>query len=194
MTHESRRFIPAQVDEQIAHLLPDYTTSHTRLVQDLHGYYQVDQQQDLASLERAWQRVSRHLDQRQAQIQPTADPPSPAHRPWSIYEKADHMLPHAALAPTGQHRQRVFSLLAALLVIALLVGSLISVLYLSHRTGRAGSPDAAHATPTSVPLSPGTIVSTLPGIDTGGLGFISIAWSPASSSSWPMGTAASLVS
>lgn len=184
MTHKPQRFTPAQVDEQVARLLPDPSTSHapqasapshTRLVQDLHGYYQADQQQDLASLERAWQRVSRHLDQRQADVQPIAGPHSPAHRPGSAHTRTDRTLPHTTHAPTGQQRQRVFSLLAALLVIALLVGSLITVLDLSHRTGTAGSPGAAHVTPTSASLPVGTIVSTLAGIDTGGQGFTTIA-------------------
>lgn len=191
MTQEREFFKPEKVDEQVDRLLPESITPskpqdeaapqpEERLAKDLQGYYRAEQQQDLASLERAWQYVSKHLDGSQARSQST-DNLSSRKILRSPHERTHSMLNQASEQSSRKKISRNFGLLAATLVIVLLVGSMAVVLNLSQRSGVTGSPPtkgAAKATPTASAPPIGTVVYTSPKINTGGTGFINIAWSP----------------
>ena len=140
------------------------------LVRDLQGYYQTEQQQDLASLDRAWQQVAARLADQQERSR-TTDKPSFAKMLRSPHERTHRMLKSVPERTEKGKIYRNLSLLAAVLVAALLVGGLLAVQSLSHRTGQTGSP---RTTTSSQPV--GTIVYTSPHIDTGG--FTGLAWSP----------------
>lgn len=168
MTGERQPLRPSRGDLQIERADP--------LIQDLHGYYQSDQEQDSASLERAWQCVRQHLTENQAGQPSAADLPWSASRAESPYERTQRTLAdNPQLSSAGQQRTHRAGLLAAMLVTILLVGSLTLVLNLSRSVGNTGSPVMATRTGTPPPI--GTILYTLPGIDTGDTGVRSIAWS-----------------
>ncbi len=192
MTQEHEFFISEQVDEQVARLLPENimprklqgdaaSQPEERLVKELQGYYRAERQQDLASLERAWRHVSKHLNASQAHPQATNNPSSEKIL-RSPHERTHRMLNQASEQPTRKTTARSLGLLAAILVVALLVGSMAVVLNLSNRASTTASPStqgAAKATPTNASSSRiGTVVYTSPKIDTGGTGFTDIAWSP----------------
>ena len=179
MTPEHEFFRPERVDEQIARPLPEDRALHTsyaaaesqpeaRLVKDLQGYYQARRQQDLASLERAWQQVSKYLDESQAYREPIDKLPS-TKRLRSPHERTHQMLNPTPAAPRERRPSRRLSLLAAILVATILVGAMVAVFKLAHQTSVARqqghrSNISSAASPTSlqsIPSSPGLYLITL---------------------------------
>jgi WD40 repeat protein len=183
MTQKYEFFKPDKVDEQIARFLPENRTPQKpqeetvrqpehRLVRDLQDYYQAERQQDLASLERAWHYVSKHLDASQTPYQ-SPGRFSSAKMLRFPYERTHRMQMQAPEQSLRKKLSRSFGLLVAVLVIALLVGSMTLVLNLSQRSSTIGSPSTQAS---SSPI--GTLVYTSPKINTVGTGFTDIAWSP----------------
>src|SRR5579883_1394214 len=134
-------FIPEHIDEQIDDLSRSshtLQTSHDEstgeaaqgeaaLVKDLKGYYQRARQEDNASLDRAWERISAHLQRRREDIQPSQSrllSPSTT----GIYQERIHTMQYTVSHKGKLPRQ--LSLLVAVLVSALVVGGLVAVLNL----------------------------------------------------------------
>ena len=198
MTHEADFFKPDQVDEQVEQLarhneqLYESDTGPEQpgkehLIETLQAYYQDEQAQDKASLERAWKRVAHRLpastERSQKLDKPAADTllrfpqerirfmPNDVSTHTTI-ERNSPERPKTA----GRHLLRRLGLIAATLVAVLLVGSLLVVLNLSHQSSKTASSGAQQkATPTPKPLPPGTIVYTTP---KNTVGFVGVTWSP----------------
>jgi WD40 repeat protein len=166
MTHDRDAFTPEEIDEQVDHYRYDEAETQLprgsqaeaslqpeqRLIKDLQAYYRTEQQQDLASLERAWQQISKHL---------TADGTHPlsVDRPLSPdmlrspRERTHNMLTHVPESSRKRQISRVFGLLAAVLVAALLVGGLMAALNIAHQQNTTSSPHrATKAMATSTPV------------------------------------------
>jgi WD40 repeat protein len=152
------------------------------LVGHLKAYYQVEQQEDSASLERAWKRVSARLpgDHELSQF-PTM--PLPTYKPRVPLESICMMrnqVPDVFREGNFSHR---LSLLAAVLVAALLVGGLTFVLNLSRHANTTGAPSVqvkksptATITPNLQP--PPVFGKTLYTTPPNQWGFESLSWSP----------------
>src|SRR5690349_18689520 len=120
MAENEHFFTPESVDEQVERLLtqqggPSQEEASKRLIHDLHHAYQHQAEQRQQTLDHAWQRIQ----QRNQLVQsPTAPLPT--------------ITPLQRRRP-GRRTQQ-FSLIAAVLVTCLLVGSLLVVLNMAQRT------------------------------------------------------------
>jgi WD40 repeat protein len=148
MTQHDDLFSPEEVDEQIDRLsrsLDEHgdrrnTTLALRLVRDLRRRYRNDAQEDARSLARAWGRiarqsdsVSRQEDGREPSIDVFAD------QQESMRHRMQKNIPVSSRWQTAQRR---IGMVAAIVFLAILVGSLVVVLNIAHRgttTGHAGN-------------------------------------------------------
>ncbi len=195
MTHDHDFFTPDHVDEQVSQLFPESRESQlprieragelsqveAHLVEDLQAYYQSERQKDSASLERAWKRVSVSLSRNREHAQSIRKPWS-THMAKLPHERTRMMRNQVSEGPRGGNFSRRLSVLAAVLVAALLVGGLIAVMNLSHWAGITGASPAA-ATPTvppaaATPIAPASIGKTLYTTPANQWGFNGLAWSP----------------
>ncbi|HXR66401.1 MAG TPA: hypothetical protein VN729_10780 [Ktedonobacteraceae bacterium] len=192
MTEEREHFSPERVDEQIDQLSqneshPKFSRwqqtrstsqAEQRLVKDLQGYYQTEQQQDIASLERAWKRVSPHLAA-STEHPRSLDNPLSSDKLRISQERTRSMYNQAPERSRERKALRWPGMLAAILVTAVLVGGLVMVLNLNHRTSLTGSSRVSTSTalPTPTPTSqpPGTTVYTTPA-EQGS--YTNFSWSP----------------
>ncbi len=142
MAENEHFFTPESVDEQVERLLtqqgdPSQEEAGKRLIQDLQHAYQHQADQRQQTLDHAWQRIQ----QRNQLVQsPTAPLPT--------------ITPLQRRRPGLRSQQ--FSLIAAVLVTCLLVGSLLVVLNLAQRTQSPASQKPPIATTTST--VPATLV------------------------------------
>src|SRR5260370_8910563 len=146
MTNNHDFCAPEMVDEQV-----DEPSQHSRrghlprneragepsqagasLVGDLKDYYQVDQQEDSASLEHSWKRVSAMLPGDREHAQSTTTRPLPIPIPRDSQERIRKMRNQVPAVSRGGNFSRRLSLLGAVLVAPLLVGGLASILKLIH--------------------------------------------------------------
>ncbi|GHO94202.1 hypothetical protein KSF_042500 [Reticulibacter mediterranei] len=140
MAENERFFPPESVDEQIERLLMQQGNSSQeeaskRLIQDLHHAYQHQAEQRQQTLDHAWQRIQ----QRNRLIESPTSPLPPVtqmrpRRNWS--------------------RSQQFSMIAAVLVTCLLVGSLLVVLNIA----RSSQSPASQNVPTATSTAPATAV------------------------------------
>ena len=194
MTYDHNFFTPDTVDEQVdqlsQHSMRDYLPRNERtgeasqagasLIGDLKAYYQVEQQEDIASLERARKRVSVRLPRDREHSQSTTKPLSTP-IPRVPQERIPMMRNHVSDVSRGGNFSRRMSLLGAVLVAALLVGSLAAIFNLSRHLSTTGVPvvqathaPAATSTPAPAPV-PGKTLYTTPANQ---WGFDSLSWSP----------------
>jgi WD40 repeat protein len=141
MAENERFFPPESVDEQVERLLmqqgdPSQGEASKRLVQDLHHAYQHQTEQRQQTLDHAWQRI-------QQRNRLTESPTAP-------------LPPVTQLRPRRHNwpRSQQLSMIAAVLVTCLLVGSLLVVLNIAQRTQ---SP-AGQKVPTATSTAPATVV------------------------------------
>ncbi|HEY3992166.1 MAG TPA: hypothetical protein VGM01_04710, partial [Ktedonobacteraceae bacterium] len=152
MTEEHEFFSPERVDEQIDQLFQNEThprfaraqardtfQAEKRLVRDLQGHYRTEKQEDIASLERAWKRVSPHLAATSERSH-VMDKPSSSDRLKVSQERIRPMYKPGMERSPQKKVRRWFGMLAAVLVAAVLVGGLIAALNLSNRSKTAGPP------------------------------------------------------
>ena len=188
MTDEYEFFSPEQVDEQIDQLFQNETyprftrprardtfQAEKRLARDLQDHYRTEKQEDIASLERAWKLVSPHLAATSERSH-LMDKPSSSDKLKVSQERIRPVYKQNPEHSPQKKARRWFGMLAAVLVVAVLVGGLIAVLNLSNRAKTAGSlqPTATlQPTPTSQPI--GTTVYTTPAGQGSYSGF---SWSP----------------
>src|SRR5579884_2001412 len=92
MTHDHNFFTPEHVDEQVDRLSQPPVRNHllhnrgeaepsqtgASLVKDLNAYYQIERQQNIASLQSAWQRISARQPGEHEHIQSMPTQPLPA--------------------------------------------------------------------------------------------------------------------
>lgn len=193
MTYDRDFFTPEHVDEQVDQLSQHPRGAHVPhnkpagelsqpgayLVEDLKAYYNAEQQRDIASLERAWKRVAVKLPTSHEHSPLTSKPPSNI---LSVPQERTRKMRNAVISiPHKGNIPRQLGLLASVLVAALLVGGLITVLNLSHRTGIAGSPGIpAKSSPIPAATStPATVFGkTLYTTPSNPYGFNGLAWSP----------------
>src|SRR6266581_4674500 len=163
MSYDHDFFTPDNVDEQV-----DEPSQHSRrghlprnqqagepsqtgvyLVRDLKAYYKVEQQEDSASLERAWKGISARLPRDREHSQSTSKPLSTpiARGSQGRTSKMRIAVPEVS---RGGNVSRRLSLLVAVLVAALLVGGLVAILNLSRHPSPTGVPGIqAENTPTA---------------------------------------------
>jgi WD40 repeat protein len=193
MTHDHNFFTPEQVDEQVDRLSLPSTRDHLLrnrgerepsqvgeyLVEDLSAYYQVERQENIASLESAWKRISARQSGEREHIQSMPTQPLPITPvPGVAQERFRTMRSTVHNASRGRNFSRQLGLVAAILVSVLLVGSLVVIANLSHQqnaTSAPALPAKIAPTPTSTPLVPGKLLYTTPPDQ---MGFNSLAWSP----------------
>lgn len=154
----------------------------TRLVRELQAYYQGEYQQNRAFLAQARRRIAAHRFSRYEGAQERTPVPAPVLK-FSQGRIRMNQHTRAIDHPAGRKLARPLSLLAAVLVAGLLVGTLAMVLTLSHaqQTSQGGSGKKATATsvptatPTSIPA--GKVVHTQHA--PAGMNFTPpLAWSP----------------
>src|SRR5260370_6292982 len=191
MTHDHDFFTSEMVDEQVDELSQHSRRGHlprneragepsqagASLVGDLKDYYQVDQQEDSASLERAWKRVSAMLPGDREHAQSTTTRPLPIPIPRVSQERIRKMRNQVPAVSRGGNFSRRLSLLGAVLVAALLVGGLAAILNLSHHKSATSAPVVQannSPTATSTPVLGKTLYTT----PANQWGFASLAWSP----------------
>lgn len=206
MTQDRDFFIPASVDEQVeqfssrqpgepARLASDKAPAQAEtrrvgkvapnrdgqdtaacLVRELQAFYQADYEQNQAFLARARRRIVAH------QLAPhTMNPPDSAPVLHFSQERTRKMQPPHSMEPsTGRRLSRTLSLLAAVLVVGLLVGTLAVVLTLSHNQQAGTQVAGRKASATNVfapkPASIGTVLYKRQ--SPAGTDFNGAAWSP----------------
>jgi WD40 repeat protein len=198
MTYDRDFFTPDNVDEQVGQLSQPLTRGRlpyheqagdppqvaASLIEDLQAYYQVERQEDIASIEYVWKRVSgslpRNRDYSQSATQPLSTPMLRVPQ-----ERVPMMRNHVSEISRRGNFSRRFGLLVAVLVAALLVGSLAVIVTLSQHqsTATLSSGQTQHkpsATKASTPVStpafpPGKTLYTTPANQ---WGFESLSWSP----------------
>ncbi|HZR41763.1 MAG TPA: hypothetical protein VFB12_16705, partial [Ktedonobacteraceae bacterium] len=176
MTHNHDFFLPERVDEQVEQL----SQAEAPLIGDLKAYYRIEQQEDRASLERAWKRVSARLPRnRDLSQSPTEPLPIPSLQ--APQERTLHMRNHVSEVSREGNFSRRLGVLVAVLVAAVLVGSLVAIVNLSRHLDTVGTPtvQATHVpkaldTPTSA-SAPGQTIYTTPANK---WGFNGLSWSP----------------
>jgi len=192
MTHDRDFFISNTIDEQVDQLSQDSREgrlqrheragkpSEARLVEDLQAYYQLEQQQNSASLERAWKRVSVRLSRNHEHTR-SSQQPLAANMARFPQERTRMVRNHVSANPRKGSFARSLSVLAAALVVAALVGGLVAVLNLSQRGSITGSqpvtasPTVPAAAPTPTPMPIGTTLYATPANQ---WGFNGLSWSP----------------
>ncbi|MGH2506039.1 MAG: WD40 repeat domain-containing protein, partial [Ktedonobacteraceae bacterium] len=187
MIYKRKFFTSGHVDEQVermnkntkmAHLLykeqkQESVQAEERLAQCLQAYYQVEEQQNAVSLEHAWQRVIQRVTEYR-DVSSEQDAVVLA-EPLMLSQERTHLM-HNDISPRSQGRgsHRRLSMLAAVLVVAFLVGSMATVLKLSHPktatsvVSHSNTPTTAHTPAAFI----GQTISTREG------GFRSLTWSP----------------
>ncbi|EFH82213.1 PQQ-like beta-propeller repeat protein [Ktedonobacter racemifer] len=139
MSHEDTSFIPEHLDQQIEHPAASLAPIDQRLVQELRQEYQADAHANAQSLQRAWERLESIKRERALQDHVRA-----ASQPLSIQEiqqrkrnmKKD-LKQETEISPRSSIK-RTMSLLVAVLVVAIIVGSAAFVFSM------AGKKNAAH--------------------------------------------------
>lgn len=124
MSHEDTSFIPEHLDQQIEHPAASLAPIDQRLVQELRQEYQADAHANAQSLQRAWERLESIKRERALQDHVRA-----ASQPLSIQEiqqrkrnmKKD-LKQETEISPRSSIK-RTMSLLVAVLVVAIIVGS-----------------------------------------------------------------------
>ena len=193
MTYDHDFFTPDNVDEQVDELsqhsrrgkLPRHeragepSQAGAHLVGDLKAYYQVEQQEDIASLERAWKRISARLPGDREHFQSITTQPLSTPIPRDSQGRIRKMRNSAHDVSRGGDFSRRLSLLAAVLVSALLVGGLAAVLNLSRQvsTSRPAGVTAKN-TPTATSTPAPVFGKTLYTTPANQWGFESLSWSP----------------
>ena len=136
-----------------------------RLVLELQTYYRAEQPEDLASLERAWKRVSAHLPEQQIA---TRSQDKPSTNTLRFPQERTRMM-QSQQAPGNSKRRKLFrrlNMLAAVLIAGLLVGGMV-VVFKSAQPHTAGTASRRGVTQTptqpalqAVPSSPGLYLIT----------------------------------
>ena len=181
MTHNHDFFLPERVDEQVEQL----SQAEAPLVGDLKAYYRIEQQEDRVSLERAWKRVSarlpRNRDLSRSPTEPLPIPSLQAPQERTLQERTLRMRNHVSEVSREGNFSRRLGVLVAVLVAAVLVGSLVAIVNLSRHLDTVGTPavQATHVpkaldTPTSASASGQTIYTT----PANKWGFNGLSWSP----------------
>lgn len=180
MSEPNDFYTPEHVDEQVDALFQERGTSarDQRLASDLHTLLEC-KDEDTFSLQRVWQRlVERDTLAQHGKIIPLADLRAQTQKQGRFVAISD-TLPQAAKSPQRKPMFRVLSTLVAVLVVALVVGSLILVLNASHQThtGEQGAqtPTVQASSPTQGPAgTQGQIVFTSNALSY----YTAVVWSP----------------
>lgn len=161
MTRQDDLFTPEEIDEQIdrlsrsleQHLASRSNSPMLRLVRDIRRGYRGESQEDARSLERAWGRITRQSGyalRREDAKEPSIDMFADQRERMRQYMQPDIPVPSR-----WQRVQRRIGMAAAVVFLAILVGSLVVVLNIAHRGATAGHPGnkpasvAVKATPTA---------------------------------------------
>lgn len=151
-----------------------------RLVKELHAFYQADYEQNRAFLARARRRIAAHQFATSNINQARSPMVSAPVQRFSQERTRTMQSPRSAEQSTSTRLSRGLGLLAAVLVAALLVGTLAVVLTLNHgqqgSQGIGGAKATATSAPTPTPVSAGTILFRRK--SPAGTNFGSAAWSP----------------
>ncbi|GHO53355.1 WD40 repeat domain-containing protein [Ktedonobacter robiniae] len=142
MATSNEHFNAKDIDKQIEQALAQAQSNepNTQLVADLQRLHQVDAQADAQSLNYAWQHIrARNRSQRSLNNEGKV---IPMHIPSSRMPDKTQGVPRQQRFSSTR---RAFTLIAAVLVAALVVGSLLTVLYRA-RSAQGGNPDSPHAT------------------------------------------------
>jgi WD40 repeat protein len=133
MDQDDKTFTPETVDEQVDHLLTssptDLKDTPAQVVHMLRDMYE-----DTVRVQRVWERLASHIAeaQRRTCMMPTL--PLQGEREVRPEERNKQMHIHQPLTSLSHRLKGPFRLLAASLVLALLVGSLITILQIAHST------------------------------------------------------------
>lgn len=152
MTRQDDLFTPEEVDEQIDRLsqsLDQHPASRSdspmlRLVRDIRRRYRGESQEDARSLERAWGRIARqsgYAFRQEGEKEPSIDIFADQQESTRQY-----MQPNIPVHSRWQTAQRRIGMVAAVVFLTILVGSLVVVLNIAHRgttTGHPGSKPAS---------------------------------------------------
>ena len=177
---------PEAVDEQIERLSveADTLSPSTRLVHDLHSAYQPYATKDAHSLERVWERLA-HSEN--AMLSRQDENMQPIDIQKFRQERSHYMITTTRGASRWRTLQQRIGIIAAMLFLTLLVGSMIVVLNYAHQgTTQTGSPSHAiapvnkpsptfgHGTTITTPQNQGKTLYSYHSINN----FYSLAWSP----------------
>ena len=181
MHHPENDFSPMLIDQQIEHPATLLPQEEARLVRDLQSMYEQDNR---AAINRVWMRLSKQQPRQDALPEREQGPESIS----SFKERGAHAVQRKQEPRQASAFVQRLSRVAALLTVALLVGSLALILTLHHAgkvpgIGHAGtatgtvhiSPTPGAGTPPTSPPGWGKIVHTQ---TAPGSGFEGVAWSP----------------
>ncbi len=182
MAEHDELFTPEQVNEQVERLsqAPISAAPNAQVVRNLQRMYERDAEKDSQSLKRAWQRIaasSQHIQQQERSTRLT-----PMQKPTQTRTPLGNTPP----VRSAILKQR-FATIAAVVFLALLVGSMAAVFNAAQHGKRGGTGGIggatntpvhqSHATPTSTsPARSSTIGTTVYTYHQAGI--YSIAWSP----------------
>jgi WD40 repeat protein len=199
MTYDRDFFTPDNVEEQVDQLSQHSMRGHlprneragepsqvgAYLVGDLKAYYQIEQQEDIASLERAWKRISARMPEDREHFQSITTQPLPTPIPRGSQGRIRKMRNSIHDVSRGGNFSRRLSLLVAVLVSALLVGGLAAVLNLSRQVSTSHPPGVttentptATSTPAATRTPAPVFGKTLYITPANQWGFESLSWSP----------------
>lgn len=189
MPEQRDPFFPHRVDESIEQLASTTRSDgafqssdpNARLIRDMQRIYDLDRKRHQRALQRVEDRlVAQRLTR--GESHPVAEPVEPATQQGTFSPRKKHqgrVYPMENRQPSKFGRR--LSLLVAVLVMAVLVGSLVVVLNSTHQQPQGtlvahGKTPVPSATPTSAPgASFGETLYTTPGNQTG---FSNLVWSP----------------
>lgn len=191
MENQDRFFTPEHVDEQIDQYLGKaQMTSETWLLAETQRVARQMSTEQEAALRRVEQRLlARHLTRGE---RPSVFPVKSAQQqplyPQKIPQGSFHPMKNTPSSDTGVAKfGRRVSLLVAVLVMTVLVGSLVMVLNLTHRSTSTASGPRATSTPTTIPTEQPSVSATPPGLMHEGTvvytspassDYYAVAWSP----------------
>ncbi|QBD74736.1 hypothetical protein EPA93_01505 [Ktedonosporobacter rubrisoli] len=149
MNSDETSFSQERLDEQIEHPSAQLAPADQRLVQDLHRTYQAYKRQNAQSLQRAWARV-----EQERQKQGVRNDNASLLTPSLLRERKTIMYGRSAVKRSSHSSiQRALGLFAAVIVVAMLIGSaLILFKTLSQQNAHSGDIAVGNPSATSVPV------------------------------------------
>jgi WD40 repeat protein len=166
MTEHTEGFPPEMLDEQLEHPLENLSPAEVRLVDELYKNYRDTWERSAAVLDHAWERVMQNQRTHPAQTRTRRHIPAFAQR--------DKQLERLSSMPKKQKSRLtvLFSTLAAILLVALVMGGLALVRQAHTQTGSPRATSNVTPSPTPAPAF-GKTVYTAPGNY-----WVGISWSP----------------
>ncbi|GHO69083.1 hypothetical protein KSC_079750 [Ktedonobacter sp. SOSP1-52] len=155
MNNDDMTFMPERLDEQIEHPTNWLAPDDQRLVQDLRHTHQAYERENAQSLQRVWNRLEQERQEQRLQDAARTAPISLQQREQTMKDTS------SSDSSSRGSNKRVLSLIAAVIVVAVLTGSAALIFSMAGKNNTAhNQSNTASVKPTSTPVvnSSGTYI------------------------------------